>query len=259
MPKIRLGINAWHINKEHTGIGNYLINLIQNLAEQEGDLEIICVSPEAITTSVKKKFFDYPNVVFAHLPQNPWLLKLRAGFAKQYFETHQLKQFFRLKKVNIAHIPYPTAFHDKRIKVVETVHDTIPWVLKEYQRGFLSSLYHRATLKNLKRMDAIITVSESSKKDILKLKIKKLPQIIVAPNAVPSIFSVKSQSDQSQATLLKKYGLTANDRFLFYFGGFDPRKNVKRLINIFEKQLKHDDLKLVLGGTKFLTVIFMKV
>ena len=103
--------------------------------------------------------------------------------------------------------------------------------------------------KSLNNTDIIITLSESSQKDILQYmhNTKQIPKPIdyIYADAKP-IYLQKNECDR----VLNKFNIS-NDYFLF-LGTLEPRKNPLNLLKAFNlfKQNTHSNIKLVFAGKK---------
>ena len=131
---------------------------------------------------------------------------------------------------------------------VVTVHDmaiflhpqTFTWKKRILQRALLPSL--------LKRADAILTPSHSTKRDLLKL-IDLDPRRIVPIHLAADPRLSKPLSDIEVAEARAELNLP--DRYLLAVSTLEPRKNLVRLIAAFEKiSQKHRDVHLLLVGGK---------
>lgn len=110
------------------------------------------------------------------------------------------------------------------------------------------------TLKaSCRRADVIVTVSEFSKREIIKyLKIPEDRIRVMYPGVDLELFHTGYSDDQIQASK-RKYGI--NGDYILYLGTIEPRKNIQRLIEAYEQILestvpeKRDGLpQLVLAG-----------
>jgi glycosyltransferase involved in cell wall biosynthesis len=81
-----------------------------------------------------------------------------------------------------------------------------------------------------RRADAVITVSECSKSDIMKIIGLPADRIHVIGNAVDASF-YPVRDAWLLANVRERYGIAP--RFVLYFGGFDMRKNVPRIIEAY--------------------------
>ncbi len=131
-------------------------------------------------------------------------------------------------------------------KTVVTIHDVTPLVfLKNYRPGVKGSLRLLSQMTKLKLVDAVVTDSRNSKKDIinyLKVSPAKIFTTYLAPN--PQIRPVNLKEKNR---VRRKYSLPK--RFFLYVGDINYNKNIPFLI----KSLKYlpYQFKLLLVGKNF--------
>lgn len=178
-----------------------------------------------------------------------------------YFTENQYNFFTRGEKLpkdlDLVHYPYFEPFFltlpiRKPAKAVITIHDLIPLVFREhFPVGIKGRLKWEIQRFSLKSVDAIITDSESSKKDIIRLtgvKNTKIHVVFLAP---------ASEFRQINDTLLlrsirEKYNLP--DKFALYVGDVTWNKNLPRLI----EAIKSVDIPLVMVGKALISEDFDK-
>lgn len=138
-----------------------------------------------------------------------------------------------LEKCDILHYPYFSLFQKtlKLIngkKVVVTVHDVIPLLYpKNYPPGIKGKINLLSQIKTLKKVDAIITDTETSKKDIirfLQVKPEKIHVVYLAPRKI--FRKIKDRNYLN--SVKKKYNLPEN--FVLYVGDVNYNKNIPNLI-----------------------------
>jgi glycosyltransferase involved in cell wall biosynthesis len=132
--------------------------------------------------------------------------------------------------VDLLHCPYWSNPLWAPWPTVVTVHDVIQFVLPEYAWRKISRAYFGIVSRGARRADAIITVSECSKRDIVKLLGLPPERIHVIGNAVDATLHPVRDA-WLLASVRERYGI--GSRFVLYFGGFDMRKNVPRLIEAY--------------------------
>lgn len=148
------------------------------------------------------------------------------------------------EKIDVIHYPYFEPFFltlpfFKKRKTVVTVHDLIPLVFPKYfPKGIKGKLRWEVQKKLLKNMDAVITDSNSSKKDIQKFTKIKDQKI----NVIHLAASERFRKIPSLVVPKVKYNLP--DKFVLYVGDVTWNKNLPRLI----EAVKKADLPLVLVG-----------
>ncbi|MCX8008889.1 MAG: glycosyltransferase family 4 protein [Patescibacteria group bacterium] len=165
-------------------------------------------------------------------------------------KSHRYHEFISLrdipKNVDCIHHPFFDPFfltlpYTRDIPYIVTVHDLIPIMYPQYfprgLKGIIKWLIQKAKLR---RASAIITDSQASKQDIMK--IVKMPEekIFVIQLAPDPFFS-----PHPDTSVIKKYKLP-ND-FLLYVGDVNWNKNVPNMI----RSIKYIDMPLVLVGKSF--------
>ena len=99
----------------------------------------------------------------------------------------------------------------------------------------------------VKRADAIITISEASKRDLIEFYNTPPEKITVIYEAAAENFTKPTANDF--AAVRKRYDLP--EQFLLVVGTIEPRKNYSRLVKAFMVlRQTHPDLKLVVVGSK---------
>jgi glycosyltransferase involved in cell wall biosynthesis len=230
---VRIGIDA---RKLHDfGIGTYIRNLLRQLARLDGGTEyVVLCRPEdvqAITT----------------LGENLRPVAERSG---NYSVTEQLKIPFALKRerVTLFHAPHYVLPPLVRCKSVVTIHDCIHLMFPQYLPNPLALGYARASITGAaKRATRVLTVSESSKRDILRFVDISPAKIDVIYNAYDERFSVAPREEDVER-VRERYQLQG--QFVLYAGNVKPHKNLGRLIEAFNLVRRRglDELKLVLIG-----------
>jgi glycosyltransferase involved in cell wall biosynthesis len=133
-------------------------------------------------------------------------------------------------------------------KMVVTIHDLIPLIYpKHYPPGVRGSLKFALQKRRLKNADAIITISETSKKDICRLF--KIPprKVHVVYLAAKDIYR-KIDAGSWQKTMREKYNLPK--RFVLYVGDVNYNKNIPGLV----EACKIAKIKLVIAGKNALNL-----
>lgn len=133
-------------------------------------------------------------------------------------------------------------------KFVITIHDLIqliyPKVYKPGIKGSIKFFINKILIK--KYVDKIITISETSKKDICRF-------LAVDPDIVKVIYlapksEYKPISKQTAFKIIKKFNLP--EKFVFYYGDINYNKN----INVLIKACELLDIKLVIAGKQALEI-----
>jgi glycosyltransferase involved in cell wall biosynthesis len=243
---MRIGIDVRYALHTRRGIGNYILNLVHNLATIDSDNQYFLYSDigdiECILPQQKNFKFTQLSIGNIRKDNNQTKSKLFALW-EQLLVPQQAKK----DELDILHCPGNTAplFLDKSIQLVVTLHDVmfllphsvLPQVQSLYSTLF--RLYCQWVLPRIPQHSlTIITVSNYSKKDIIKyLKIN--PQIVkVIYEGIDSKFKIKKITP-------------AKNKFILAFGGHEVRKNCLRTIDAFvDFSQNNPDYFLVLCGMR---------
>lgn len=133
----------------------------------------------------------------------------------------------------------------KKYPTVVTIHDVIPILFPESQ-NFLKRFYWPRTLHKAVRLsDHILTLSEASKRDIIRYLHADEAKITVTPLAInPDFFHSVIPLDQEKFRQKKSF----TKPFILFVSTIEPRKNVPALIRSFtsiSKDINHD---LIIAG-----------
>jgi glycosyltransferase involved in cell wall biosynthesis len=114
----------------------------------------------------------------------------------------------------------------KKGKSVLTIHDLIYFIYpKAYPSGIRGRVIYWLQKILIKKMDAIITISETSKKDIVRLLSIPAEKIYVIYLAPGEMF--KRVDEEKKRLIKKKYNLP--DKFVLYLGDVNYNKNLLTL------------------------------
>ncbi len=139
-------------------------------------------------------------------------------------------------------------------KKVVTIHDLAFREYPETVRARTMLMLKRNIKHSIKRADAIVTVSEFTKKELLKYY-DVLPQkVTVVPNGVDTAQYHSGYSINQIESVKKKYNIEG--KYFLYLGTLEPRKNLCGLLQAYKifydkiKGVGGDIPKLVLAGGK---------
>jgi len=158
------------------------------------------------------------------------LKNIRTG--KLEIEIVQKKEI-GLKKYDIFHYPdFRMYFSFPKIsennKTIVTIHDVIPLIYpKAYPPGLKGNIKLLLQKMLLKKIDAVITVSETSKKDIVRFLGIPQEKIFTIYEAPRSVFR-KLEDGSRKLEIKKRYGLP--ERFVLYVGDVNYNKNILGLV-----------------------------
>ncbi len=113
----------------------------------------------------------------------------------------------------------------KRAANIVTVHDLIPLLFPLYTKDRKAAFYAMAK-DMLRRVDGILTVSQSTKSDLVSLL--GVPEERIRVTYQPVHIGQPMLSSENLASYLRMYGLMPGQYFLFV-GAWEPKKNLGRL------------------------------
>ncbi len=130
---------------------------------------------------------------------------------------------------------------------VITVHDLAPLRWPEhYLRLPHARVGHAWAYALARRADAIIAVSEATRRDVVERLRVPEERVTVIPEAVDAAFAPPPR-DEAAALVAARFGIAAP--YVLYVGQFDPRKNMDGLVGAFARVAdRHRDLRLVVAG-----------
>lgn len=133
--------------------------------------------------------------------------------------------------------------------VVVTIHDIIPHIYpKYYLNNYLERIYYELAIRiSIYRSRKIITISDFSKRELIKHYGVKNDKISVVPLAYNSVFRVIDDVNYLQK-VKTKYSI--KDKYILTIGGSEYRKNVEILIKVFLNSFS-DNYKLIVIGNKW--------
>lgn len=212
-----------------SGIGTYIQNLMKNDCYQ-------------IALGSTEELKDVKNV--------DTKLEFEAPI---YGIKEQLKFPYKaLKKLkpDILHIPHYNVPIFYKGDMVVTIHDLTHLVYSEFFGSKLAILYAKIMLKiATKKAKVILTVSENTKKDIIKyLKVDE-NKIKVTYLGIKE--EIKEKQKQDIEYLYEKYKIPKDKKILMYVGNLKPHKNLERLLEAFSKLKNNDKCVLLLVGKAF--------
>jgi len=154
----------------------------------------------------------------------------------------------RKAEVDILHVPYfaPPLF--PRTPTVVTIHDVIPFHLPLYSAGARIKAYMRLAARAAHRASLVITVSQHARQDIIDtLKLPAERVRVIYPAVSEELRPVTDAAVLAAACA--RYGV--DERYIFYLGGLDQRKNVSQLVRAFARlyhRLGDPKLQLFISG-----------
>jgi len=217
------------------GIGTYIRNLLRHLARIDRDNEyvLLCHSADLgiadqLGPNFRAVLEPSPNYSIREQIHVPWAL-------------HR-------ERPDVFHAPHYVLPPAVRCRSIVTIHDCIHLMFPQYLPNRMAYAYARASMWSAaRRSNRILTVSEASKRDIIRFFGVPADKIVVIYNAIDERFRL-APSDEAVDRVRERYQLSG--RFVLYAGNIKPHKNLVRLIEAFAalRRRGFDDVTLLIIG-----------
>lgn len=234
---MRIGIDGRALTQKRAGIGTYTYELIKGLNNLDKKNEYYIYSN-------KEVYIDFPLnnnfkiVVSKFRIGTIWLyLKLPKILYKDQIDTF----------LGTQHVLPKRNKYTKNIRFILTVHDVALLKIKGIGKWYNTIIQKMFVKKSCENANKIITISNSTKEDLIELfnlNKEKIQTIYLGVNPKQNIKLTSSEKKK----IKEKYGVS-DKKFIFFLSTIEPRKNVVTLIkafNIFKE--KNSEMKLVLSG-----------
>jgi len=225
---------AWYAG---TGIGTYTMQILKHLLEIDNFNNYYLFWSGRDYDAFKK----YENVK----------VSISSRKHHRFWEQYYIPDVLKNKSIDLYHVPQNgIGLPQKKNSLhVATIHDLIPYVMPEtVGRGYLTKFISQMP-QIISSIDMLITVSEWSKKDIMRIFDVPEDRIAVTHLAADDMFM---PMDKLAAQDFVKGKYTIDKDFILYLGGFSPRKNVKSILVAFSMIYKNlsKDYKIVIIGSE---------
>jgi glycosyltransferase involved in cell wall biosynthesis len=232
--KIRLGFNAEILaNSNVRGLVRYTTELLRALSRRD-DVEIFLFSRSELHSPHVERI-RASSVVFPSRRETLWV-------------DVALPRKLRELNIDVFHAPAERGLPWlKPCPFVVTVHESYE---RTYWREVYPTLksrlwYWKYELSNYCRADALITVSDTTRKKLIELNVtseRQCRRVYLAPAK-----EFRPEHDASDGEIIARNGLSAP--YILYVGGYDKRKNVDALVQAFDSA-RLPDHRLVVAARK---------
>ena len=230
---------AIDIRKLHDfGVGTYVRNLIEQLARLDHETEYVLFC--------RHDDLDLPTQLGPNF-------RTVSDLSSQYSVREQLSIPVNVWRTGpqLFHTPHYILPVLTPCRSIVTIHDCIHLVFPQYLANRIARSYARGAFWTaVHRASRILTVSEASKRDILRFFPVPEDKVTVIYNAIADHFYTEPPEEEV-AHVRERYQL--QDRFVMYAGNVKPHKNLERLIDAFvllRQEGGHQDLKLLVTGSE---------
>ncbi|HEV2473575.1 MAG TPA: glycosyltransferase family 1 protein [Chthonomonadales bacterium] len=218
---MRVAIDGRALTGRYTGDTTYWKNLIAALVEADPQLALEVYTREQIAEGL--------------LPRSPAVShRLVPAPNERYWTMFSLPAAIRRSRPDLLHVQY--SIPPKRscpCPIVTTIHDVSFRLFPEWYRPKDRILLNLSTPRSVHGAARVITVSESSRKDILRLYSAPEWKVLATPLGISGLASHKGADAQETAKTVAKERYGINGRFVLAVSVLQPRKNFALLAEAF--------------------------
>lgn len=236
---MKIGFDAFPLQKNPSGIGKYVINVIEEIIKNIPDADYFAYSNREVILSdycnskIKKRHFY--NGLSGKMPGKVWL----KFFAGKHIKNDNL-DFFISTTGFFPALP-------SSVKRIVIIHDFNAKLVPETM-GKMHYLTHLMYFeKDVTSADFVISNSLGTADKLFHYFKKKTDEIINPP--VSTIYHQKSQNEIDE--VLNKYKIKRD--YILFVGNLEPRKNLTFVLNNFVElleQKKISNVELIIVGLK---------
>lgn len=236
---MKIGFDAKRVMLNFTGLGNYSRYVLELLSEHESGIGLVAFSPKK-PKGRAVRFFEENGRIATRYPKS-----LAGRLLPSVWRSFGIAKDIERENVDIYHglsgeLPFRKV---KGVKTVVTVHDLIFRHCPELYKPFDRFMYNLKFRRACQRADAVIAISEFTKRDIVDCYHIDPARIDVIYQGCDSSFCVKPSQERLEE-VKRKYSLP--DRYILNVGTVEERKNVLLAVRALEKT--DSDVMLVIVG-----------
>lgn len=230
--RMRIALDARLLHYRKAGIGQYILRLLEGLDGLAPPEDVL------ILRSRKQMDADLPPTRFSSVPL--WTPP------HNRFEQFGLRVELSRLQLDLLHSPDFIPLFRRHFRSVITVHD-LAFLLYPHLLTRESAHYYGQIDQAVRSADHIIAVSETTKRDVIRLLGAPEEHVTVIPEAVNPIYRPLNDDDAVESVRLR-YQLP--ERYAIFVGTIEPRKNLPTLMRAIRrlKDQHHTELVLAVVG-----------
>ena len=221
---MRIAFDGTTLRPGRTGVGYYSEHLLHHLAQNED--EVVVISNRAVETT-------RPLPAQVRIATSSWRVP-----SMVWMQVCAPRMLHRLAP-DVVHFTNGMMPVASPVPTVVTIHDMSLAMFPRYHPPRRVLLNRPLVDLASSRADAIITVSQSAKLDIVRLFALSPERVHVIHEAPAPAFRPINETARL-ARVRQRYGLA--ERFVLYVGTIEPRKNLRSLIDAYSRRRDSGDL-----------------
>ncbi len=234
---MHIGIDARLLERKMTGMGRYLSSIVKFISEYDSRNKYFLFSFKKLKDFEKANILSVPTAKRRILPQ-----KLFSPIWLNFVLPNYLRKY----KIDLFFSPVLVPNIWTKCKKILVVADVLTKIDRNYFsfifRWYVNMMKHKAIRKSA----VIITISQNSKKDIMKFyKIPK-QKIKVVYLAAEKRFCPRELRVDQKDYLRNRYNLPS--KFILYVGVIEFRKNIRGVIEIADLIESETNIPILLFG-----------
>ena len=234
---MKIGIDATALPQEPVGAGVYIINLLRALSDLNTGYELVVFLHENARNYLEMD--ETTNILQVVLPEKNPALRL-------VWEQIMLPKLVKRYKIDLLHSLHYTSPFLLACASVVTIHDLTFFLFPELHKLSKRLFFPSVIRASARKADALITVSENTRQDSIRLLHVPEEKIFAVQLGVDEIFH-PIKDNGLRRKIYQQYQLP--EKFILYVGLVEPRKNLPLLIRSFrtlvEEGFSH---RLVIAG-----------
>jgi len=214
---MKIGFDAKRAYQNTTGLGNYSRSLLTALTTLFPENEYYLFAPKASSLFNVSELPNTRLITPSGFPDEFFRSAWRSNRVKKDLERYGIDVYHGLSH------EIPVGIHKTRTRSVVTIHDLIHELYPGQYGRLDAGIYQMKSRYACRHADAVIAISEQTKKDIIELYHTPEEKIHVCYQACNPAFSIPYPQDEKNA-VKQKHGLP--EAFFLYVGSIIERKNL---------------------------------
>jgi len=227
---MRIGIDATALPEQPVGAGNYIIQLVTAYAKMDLDFEFL-----VYVQKNKRDLFDIPNNENLR-----WeIVSDKSPMKRLIWEQTTFPRLVQRSDLALLHSLHYTQPVRLGCRSVVTIHDMTFFLFPDLHTRSKRMFFPFAIRSSVRRADALIAISESTRQDSIRLLGVSPQKIFTTQLGITEEFRVVTDN-VLLSKVLQQYDLP--EAFVLYVGLVEPRKNIPFLIRAY-KSLVDEGIK----------------